>query len=318
MKIEMAESLGASWLKHIKMCQLVQTNWKKSPQWRSFHDGEMQELFDGVREFFAQRAIRVFGQMAGVDQFLRQAECDVVGASFSEHGPSYYVAEIAFHAAGLDGDYANKVASKMIRAAFVLYNYFNVREGRIYFITPRTRPAVINQLAGVVGLIRQYFGDNGFAYEFTFVTNADFRNMVLNPVLNLADRIADTGELFLRAYQLTTLFDDIPDDMGAQNQAEENQGDGTIGVGRLAQREIPHIIARMDPESQEIRDLQDRDTCHQIFRLNYPLLVTERNENNRRHYYAEPIAVGERQFWMCNEWFERNRGPLEDWIDQHI
>ncbi len=316
MKIEMAESLGASWLKHIKMCQLVQTNWKKSPQWRSFHDGEMQELFDGVREFFAQHAIRVFRQMADVDQFFRQAECDVVGMSYSGQGSSYHVAEIAFHAAGLDGNYADRVASKMIRAAFVLYNYFNVREGNIYFITPRTRPAVINRLAGVIDLIRQYFGDNGFAYEFTFVTNEDFRNFVLNPVLDLADRIADTGELFLRACQLTTLFNDFPDENEAQNQAEENQGNG--GVGRLAKREIPPIIERMDPESQEIRDLQDRDICRQIFRLNYPLLVSERNENNRRHYYVEPIVVGERQFWMCNEWYERNRGPLEDWIDQHM
>ena len=318
MKIEMAESLGASWLKHVKMCQLVQTNWKKSSQWHSFHDGEMQGLFDGAREFFTQHAIRVFRQMADVDQFLRQAECDVVGVSYSEQGSSYHVAEIAFHAAGLDGDYADRVASKMIRAAFVLYNYFNVREGNIYFITPRTRPAVKNRLAGVIDLIRQYFGDNGFAYEFTFVTNEDFRNLVLNPVLNLADLIADTGELFLRAYQLMALFEDSPDENEVPNPQEENQGDGAMGVGRLAQREIPPIIERLDPESQEIADLQDRDTCHQIFRLNYPLLVTERNENNRKHYYAEPIVVGERQFWMCNEWHERNRGPLEDWIDQHI
>lgn len=33
MKIEIGESLLLSWLKHIKECQLVQTNWKASYKW---------------------------------------------------------------------------------------------------------------------------------------------------------------------------------------------------------------------------------------------------------------------------------------------
>ena len=33
MKIEMGESLLYSWLRHVKECQIVQTNWKISPQW---------------------------------------------------------------------------------------------------------------------------------------------------------------------------------------------------------------------------------------------------------------------------------------------
>lgn len=33
MKIEVGESLLLSWLKHIKKCQIVQTNWKASSKW---------------------------------------------------------------------------------------------------------------------------------------------------------------------------------------------------------------------------------------------------------------------------------------------
>ena len=33
MKIEMGESLFYSWLRHVKECQIVQTNWKPSSQW---------------------------------------------------------------------------------------------------------------------------------------------------------------------------------------------------------------------------------------------------------------------------------------------
>ena len=33
MKSEMRESLILSWLRHIKECQIVQTNWKPSSKW---------------------------------------------------------------------------------------------------------------------------------------------------------------------------------------------------------------------------------------------------------------------------------------------
>lgn len=33
MKIEIGESLMISWLRHIKECQIAQTNWKPSPKW---------------------------------------------------------------------------------------------------------------------------------------------------------------------------------------------------------------------------------------------------------------------------------------------
>ncbi len=34
MKTEMGESLIYSWMRHIKKCQITQTNWKSSPEWK--------------------------------------------------------------------------------------------------------------------------------------------------------------------------------------------------------------------------------------------------------------------------------------------
>ena len=44
MKIEMGESLFYSWLRHVKECQLVQTNWKVSPKWTLRHEEELERL----------------------------------------------------------------------------------------------------------------------------------------------------------------------------------------------------------------------------------------------------------------------------------
>ena len=44
MKIEMGESLAASWLKHCKGCTLVQTNWKPSPKWEEHNLPDIERL----------------------------------------------------------------------------------------------------------------------------------------------------------------------------------------------------------------------------------------------------------------------------------
>ena len=44
MKIEMGESLFYSWLRHVKECQIVQTNWKVSSNWELLHDEEIHKL----------------------------------------------------------------------------------------------------------------------------------------------------------------------------------------------------------------------------------------------------------------------------------
>ena len=44
MKLEMGESLFYSWLRHVKGCQIVQTNWKISSSWQRKHDAAFQKF----------------------------------------------------------------------------------------------------------------------------------------------------------------------------------------------------------------------------------------------------------------------------------
>ncbi len=44
MKIEMGESLFYSWLRHVKACQIVQTNWKVSQHWELKHEAEIEAM----------------------------------------------------------------------------------------------------------------------------------------------------------------------------------------------------------------------------------------------------------------------------------
>ena len=54
MKIEMGESLFYSWLRHVKECQIVQTNWKVSPQWDFKNAEEIEKLLNELNAYFEQ------------------------------------------------------------------------------------------------------------------------------------------------------------------------------------------------------------------------------------------------------------------------
>lgn len=60
MKIEIGESLVYSWLKHIKECQIVQTNWKCSPNWELQNHDEIETVMKLTDEYFFQNTHIVF------------------------------------------------------------------------------------------------------------------------------------------------------------------------------------------------------------------------------------------------------------------
>jgi hypothetical protein len=49
MKIEIAESLVLSWLRHVQGCAVTQLNWKPSPSWQLSNDDVLRQEFERIR-----------------------------------------------------------------------------------------------------------------------------------------------------------------------------------------------------------------------------------------------------------------------------
>ena len=82
MKIEMGESLFYSWLRHVKDCQIVQTNWTTSSQWSLSHKDELNDIMTQTDELFREKyGYNIYKKNASLSQVLQQAECDVLGVS---------------------------------------------------------------------------------------------------------------------------------------------------------------------------------------------------------------------------------------------
>ncbi len=201
MKIEMGESLVLSWLRHIEKCQLVQLNWKVSNCWEGYNSEEAKTLYENIKIHFP-----VFKNNSNLEQLIKQAELDALGVSFNNNNCEYHAVDIAYHENGLNygstQETIERIQKKLLRSALVLYMQFNIKTGKIYFLSPKINPVVIFDLKEKIEQVESYMKNNGFNFEFVVIANSDFKSKILTPLLDKLNCIADTSELFMRSIQL--------------------------------------------------------------------------------------------------------------------
>lgn len=212
MKIEIGESLCLSYLKHVRRCVIYQTNWKTSSCWK---EEAKEENSQAIRDIFnkiaVHRAFEGILKKSKLDQFLKQAEIDALGM---DQTGKMYAMDIAFHEEGLrygSTDEAKaRIMKKLVRSYLAVLRYFPLREEEsceIIFVSPR-----------VIGerdeSIRKYFNELVTLLEpelkrdkvvFRYITNDEFKKVILDPTLKACKKNADTNELFLRSYKLLNL-----------------------------------------------------------------------------------------------------------------
>ena len=201
MKIEIGESLCYSYLRHVKGCWLVQTNWKSSEHWEKRKtDAELENIFRDMRLRFDMGG-NVFKRTASVGQFMQQAEIDVVGI---DQDGGIHAMDVAFHEAGLNygGGAANRVLKKMLRAYVLLTAYHpSPTAFHIYFVSPKVHKAVQAPLETIFAALREEYPEA----NWHLMTNENCHEQVVRQTLDKADSVADTAELFVRATKLLNL-----------------------------------------------------------------------------------------------------------------
>lgn len=209
MKIEMGESLIYSWLRHEKLCQLVQTNWKVSPFWELENRQEIEDLFVICRNYFLEKHSLDISKGCSLEQFLKQAEIDGIGIAYSTEAPYIYAVDVAYHEGGLNyggkDETITKIAQKCIRTALCLYGYFCMSTGEVLFVSPKITPAIETALVPLFDEISKLLHDNGLNIKAILHCNDSFSSEVMYPVVEKASAVADTSELFMRGLQLYNL-----------------------------------------------------------------------------------------------------------------
>ena len=290
MKIEIGESLGYSYLRHVKQCWLVQANWKVSEHWVRLQTDEMlDEIFWVMKERFDPDGT-VFKGTRDANQFLKQAEIDVVGV---DQSGGVHAMEVAFHEAGLNygGGADKRVLKKLLRTMFVLNAYHLSEAARhIYFVSPKVNPGVQQPLEDIFDRL----GDESQDIDWHLMTNESFTDDMLVPTLEKAGSVADTSELFVRSaklLELSGLVDTLNGDASRRRRAVEpslrevrpTKYDGTVSsapdgdsAGAIGEslRDIVRSLVETLLEKQrgllsdsDLRNLMDPDYCKDVLGL---------------------------------------------------
>lgn len=340
MKIEMGESLFYSWLRHVKECQIVQTNWKVSSQWQLSEADSLEKMMALVDKHYAEKyGYAIFKQNTSLSQLLQQGECDVLGISIQPDETAYYAVDVAFHEAGLNyGDRATtvmKVLEKCARTAFCLHGYLSTKVAEIIFASPKINPGVLSDLEPCIKEMNELFADNGYDFTFRVIANEEYNDLVLKPILLVSDGVADTSELFLRSYQMYKMFSDTKNTakrtrtVGTTTKEESLEFDYTdvdmyqeLKIGQLAQKVLGRMLCDGCASVEEIEAMQTAEYSKLQFDLQYPLLRLATETETPLHYYAKPIEIAGIRYRMCCEWFEKkgannDRPYLLKWIEEH-
>ena len=335
MKIEMGESLFYSWLRHVKECQIVQTNWTTSSQWQLNHEEQLEEIMSKTDKFFSEKyGYSIYKKTASLSQLLQQAECDAIGIEVQGGTNKIYAVDVAFHEAGLNYGTRDatikKIIAKCLRTAMCIYGYLDAREAEIIFASPKIHKSILDGVSPCLVDMQKVMDDLGFRFLFRIIANDDFRNKVLVPILKASNGVADTNELFIRSYQMTQMFEkksvspgkpSSPDASEMQTSKEAEDTYAEMKIGKVAQLVLRPILESGRVPADEIVQLQSKEYSNDVLNLNFPLLVKTDAEYDKARYYSEPLHINGAEYVMCSQWIERpennDRPYLMSWIRAH-
>lgn len=323
MKIEMGESLFYSWLRHVKECQVVQTNWKVSSQWTLLHADGLELIKEKTDTYFREKyGYEIYKKNASLAQIIQQGESDAVGVSFSDGSMTTYAVDIAFHENGLNYGSKDvtimKIINKSIRTAMCLYGFMDVRNAEIIFASPKIHKGVLSIAEPCVEEAQEILTELGYGFTFRIIANEEFKSTILDPIMMVSDGVADTNELFLRSYQMLQMFDN---ESIASNQGGLQESLNEIKIGKLARIMIPKVLQSGKVPDYEFEQMFTAEYSKEVFDISYPVLAKLDGPYDSARYYSTPIVVAGEKYALCSQWFEtpanNDRPYLEKWIAEH-
>lgn len=227
MKIEIGESLIYTWLRHVKGCQIVQTNWRPSEFWSLSNQSDLQNIMNAIDQLFPDYSIFGHKTKVSLQQYLAQAEIDVMGAF--DFNNNIIAVDVAYHESGLGygGSVENvaRILKKCLRSAMCIYGYFNRKSAEIVFATPKIHKSDWPLIVQSIDKLEAELNQLGFGFEFKVFcdqSTPNFQTEIFDTVMGVTNNISDSNELFVRSAQLLQMFHNV------SAKTERNSGEKRV------------------------------------------------------------------------------------------
>jgi hypothetical protein len=328
MKIEIAESLILSWLRHTKNCQLVQLNWKPSVgTWDLENENILETIMKDTDQYFSMKyGLDLFKKNSSISQLLQQGEIDALGLELKNGAVrNIYGIDVAFHESGLNygskEESISRIIKKMVRTAMILHGYFNMRTGEIIFASPKINDSISVPLQKCVDELNVLLRQWGFSFRFHLICNGDFRDKVFNVVTSLSKSVADTSELFMRSIQMYNLFTSETVRQESKQQKKRGKAGSSdfkvfeeMKIGELVRSSFTRLAANNLLDYKEVEYLTQAEYSKTIFNVNHPVLkeyneeipLTKQRMDSKGYprYYKDLYLIIGKQYLLCNHWVE--------------
>jgi hypothetical protein len=96
-----------------------------------------------------------------------------------------------------------------------------------------------------------------------------------------------------------------------------------VKIGLLVRNTLAKLVRQNVLTPEKVRYLLDERYCKTTFDINYPLLKkvekgvaesTQRKINGYDRYWADLIRINHESYFVCNDWYERNRTKFVKWV----
>nr|WP_322622903.1 hypothetical protein [uncultured Flavobacterium sp.] len=336
MKLEIAESVVSSWLKHYYGCQIVQQNWKISSSWEKIIDPkETEKILQKLKTKFKDLDLEFTTDKMSSSQMILQGEIDCLGINFKLDlnnnliVDKIYAVDVAFHENGLNyggsEKTSKKIRQKLIRTAITIHQYFGLKEGEIIFASPKTAEKHFDNVKKNALHLKEIFNSLGFNYDFKIYCNKDFEEFIYNRLINHVNDISDTSELFIRSLKLINMFNEKPDrkkltkELNERSVQTELKEVTNLKIGVTAKNIFKEFSDNQSLSNNEIEKLENREYSKEVLGLYFPALIQYKKDNSSAYinginrYYTKPLTFNEKKYLLSNYWIENQREALEQW-----
>ncbi len=179
-RMELERSLVFSYLKHIKKCKIIQTNWLPCINGWNIHSRKGDELIRLAKNYFRNKyRISIFEEIATLDDINKENVVDAFGISFNEDYTQkmYGVCSCIFKEnTTLSKKY---VLEKIFLTAIYFISCFNKIEGNIIFLCSSADLELIKNLAALYEDIKEVFSQVKCEFELNIYLNEQFNEEVI-------------------------------------------------------------------------------------------------------------------------------------------
>jgi hypothetical protein len=96
-----------------------------------------------------------------------------------------------------------------------------------------------------------------------------------------------------------------------------------LKIGKLVRNTLSILVRQNVLTPEKVRYLIDERYCKTTFDINYPFLKRvekgvneskQRKINGYDRYWAETIRIHQENYFVCNDWYDRNRAKFMKWV----